>query len=53
MTSEQEKAILEAWKFCDDNDKSTEYMLQYASDISGVDYEEVAEFIVNYKEPTK
>lgn len=45
MTSEQKMAIMDAWDMCDNLDKSTEYMLQYMSDVSGLDYDEVVEYL--------
>lgn len=34
-----------AWQYCDDNDKSTEYMLQYMQDYAGVDLDCVINFM--------
>lgn len=45
MTAEQKQIILRGWDYCDVQDKSTEFMLQYLSDTSGVDYDEVVEYI--------
>ncbi len=45
MTEEQQQQILVAWEYCDEEDKSTEFMLQYMSDVSGVDYDEVVDFV--------
>jgi len=45
MTNTQKQMILQAWAWCDAEDKSTEFMLAYLSDISGVDYEEVTDYI--------
>lgn len=45
MTIKQKELILSAWDYCDEHDKSTEFMLQYMSDISGVDYDEVVEYV--------
>lgn len=49
MTKAQKELILEAWAYCDEEDKSTEFMLAYMSDVSGVDYEEVVDYIVSQK----
>ena len=37
--------LLEAWQYCDDNDKSTEFMLQYMQDVAGVDLDCVINFL--------
>ena len=39
--------LLEAWQYCDDNDKSTEFMLQYMQDVVGVDLDCVINFMQN------
>lgn len=38
-------ALLTAWQYCDDNDKSTEFMLQYMQDVAGVDLDCVINFL--------
>lgn len=43
----EKQLILEAWDYCDEEDKSTEFMLQYMSDVSGVDYDSVVEYIIS------
>jgi hypothetical protein len=45
MTNEQKEAILGAWSYCDEEDKSTEYMFQYMSGVSGVHYDNVVDYI--------
>lgn len=37
--------LLTAWQYCDDNDKSTEFMLEYMQDVGGVDLDCVMSFI--------
>jgi hypothetical protein len=37
--------LCEAWKYCDDKDKSTEFMLQYMQDFAGVDLDCVMSFL--------
>jgi hypothetical protein len=37
--------LLEAWQYCDDNDKSTEFMLEYMQDFAGVDLDCVLNFL--------
>lgn len=38
-------ALMEAKKYCDDNDKSTEFMLQYMQDYANVDLDTVIGFL--------
>ena len=47
MTKIQKKLVIEAKEWCDENDKSTEFMLQYISDVANVDYDEVIDFLVS------
>jgi hypothetical protein len=37
--------LLKAWQYCDDEDKSTEFMLQYMQDFAGVDLDCVIAFM--------
>lgn len=37
--------LFEAWQYCDSNDKSTEFMLQYMQDTANVDLDCVIKFI--------
>lgn len=37
--------LREAQKYCDDNDKSTEFMLQYMQDFANVDLDCVLNFL--------
>lgn len=45
ITDEQRDALFLAWNYCDAEDKSTEFMLQYMSDTAEVEYDEVVDFI--------
>ena len=45
MKAETRNKLLEAWQYCDDNDKSTEFMLQYMQDFAGVDLDCVINFM--------
>jgi len=47
MTGVQKNLIIEAKKWCDDNEKSTEFMLQYISDVAKIDYDKVVEFLIS------
>lgn len=42
----KKKILLDAWAWCDKENKSTEYMLQYMTDISGLEYDKVVEFVI-------
>jgi len=37
--------LLEAWQYCDDNDKSSEFMLAYMQDEANVNFDCVVNFI--------
>lgn len=45
MKIETKNKLLAAWQYCDDNDKSTEFMLQYMQDMAKVDLDCVINFI--------
>jgi len=45
MKQETEIKLLTAWQYCDDEDKSTEFMLQYMQDFAKVDLDCVINFI--------
>ena len=45
ITSQQAGDMLNAWLDCDEEDRSTEYMLQYMQDMAGVDLDTVLAFI--------
>ncbi len=45
MKVETKNKLLEAWLYCDENDKSTEFMIQYMQDIANVDLDCVMNFI--------
>lgn len=48
---ENKKALLrEAQIFCDENDKSTEFMLQYMQDVAGVNLYTVIKFLQEEEE---
>ena len=37
-----------AWDYCDEEDKSTEFMFQYMDDTAGVEYDVAVDFVVNH-----
>jgi hypothetical protein len=45
ISEDKIKLLKEAQAYCDENDKSTEFMLQYMQDFAGVDLEVVIEFL--------
>jgi hypothetical protein len=52
MKEEQKQSILEAWAYCDEYDKSTEFMLAYMSDVSGVDFDAVVDYVCSDESST-
>ena len=44
---QEQERIFTAWEWCDDNEKSTEFTLQYVSDVADVDYDELVDYIVS------
>ena len=45
MKIETRNKLLEAWAYCDEEDKSTEFMLEYMQDFASVDLDCVLNFI--------
>ena len=44
--SEKKRELLKtAQEYCDENDKSTEFMLQYMQDVAGVSLDTVLQFL--------
>lgn len=37
-----------AWQYCDDEDKSTEFMIEYMKDAANVSHDTVMNFICNH-----
>jgi hypothetical protein len=46
MTDETKDILFKVWDFCDDKDKSIEYMLQYMADAAEIGYMEAVNFVV-------
>lgn len=42
--------LFEAWAWCDEEDKSTEFMFQYMADTAGVSYDRAVDFVVETTE---
>lgn len=47
LTQEQQQILFEAWAYCDWQDKSTEFMLEYMQDKAETSLDNVLEFIQN------
>ena len=45
MKAQTKEMLFEAWQYCDDEDKSTEFMIQYMQDMANVDFDCVMDFI--------
>jgi hypothetical protein len=45
MKIETKTKLFEAWQYCDDEDKSTEFMLEYMQSVAKVDLDCVINFI--------
>lgn len=45
LTEEQRHKLFLAWDYCDCEDKSTEFMLQYMQDTAGVEHDDVMDFL--------
>lgn len=45
MKTKTKTVLAEAWKYCDDKDKSTEFMLQFMQDTARVDLDCVMSFL--------
>ena len=41
--------LIHAWNYCDGEDKSTEFTLQYMADLAGVDYSTAVDFMFNHE----
>ena len=47
MKAGTKSKLLAAWQYCDENDKSTEFVLQYMQDAANVDLDCVVNFLQN------
>jgi hypothetical protein len=45
MSEETRRLLKEAQDWCDDNDKSTEFMLEYMQDYANTDFDTVMSFL--------
>lgn len=46
---ETNEILKQAKEYCDKNDKSTEFMLQYMQDVSNISLDEVIDYLINNK----
>ena len=53
MKAQTKRLLLAAKKYCDINDKSTEYMLQYMQDVADVDLDCVISFLIQLGDSPK
>ena len=47
MKSATKAKLSEAMRYCDENDKSTEFMIQYMQDFAGVSFDCVMSYILH------
>lgn len=47
MTKTERNLLQEAEAYCNKNDKSTEFMLEYMQDVAGVDLDTVLDYLEN------
>ena len=45
LIKKKKELLQEAYEFCNENDKSTEFMLQYMQEFAGVDFDDVISFL--------
>ncbi len=50
LTKEQIYLLFTAWDYCDQEDKSTEFMFAYMADFAGVDENTAMDFVINTTE---
>ena len=50
MKNETKQKLLDAIEYCNKNDKSTEFMIQYMMDMVGVDHDCVMNFLYKTKD---
>lgn len=53
MKAKTKQLLTEAFQYCVDNDKSTEFMLQYMQDTANVSLDCVTSFIIKLHESAK
>jgi len=53
MDDKKEQLMTEAQLYCDDNDKSTEFMLEYMQSVASATLDEVLDFLQKQSDPTE
>jgi len=53
LSESQIEALVDAWNWCDEKDKSTEFMFAYMADMAGVEEDVAVEFVISYNRFTK
>jgi len=53
MKQETKNKLFEAWTYCNEHDKSTEFMLEYMQDFANVDLDCVIAFLKNSEKQRK
>lgn len=48
MKAKTKESLYMAWDICDEEDKSTEYTLQFMADTAEVEYDVAVNFMTNY-----
>jgi hypothetical protein len=46
MNNKTKYKLFWAWAYCDEHDKSTEFMFQYMADMAEVEYDVAVEFVI-------
>lgn len=46
MKDSTRELLFEAWAWCDQEDKSTEFMFVYMADVAGVSYDRAVDFVM-------
>ena len=50
MKAKTKEMLFAAWAYCDEEDKSTEFMFQFMADSAGVDYDRAVQFVIETTE---
>ena len=46
ITDQQREMLIEARDYCNEHDKSTEFMMQYMQDTANVSFDQVVQFLM-------
>ena len=50
MSNDKKELLFQAWAYCDEHDKSTEFMFKYMADTANIDYDDAVEFVIETTE---